>query len=201
MTESSVARPLRADARRNRDRLLDVARTAFEEHGTDASLDEIARRAGVGIGTLYRHFPTRDALLETLIADDLERLIELADELVAEGGSDGVERWLSALVGHAVTFRGLADSMLGATRAHSALGEICVRLHRAGASVVREAQRRGLVRRDIDPVDAVDLATAIAWLTEADPEEERRRALLRVAVDGLRTPTGAPRQPRRVRRT
>ena len=153
----------------------------------DASLDEIARRAGVGIGTLYRHFPTRDRLIEALIADDVERLAELADQLLAADAPDDVERWLTALVRHGVTYRGLAESLVIAA-ADTTLGASCDRLHAAGAAVVRHAQRRGNLRADIDPVDAVDLGTAIAWITERDVGDERRRRLLRIAVDGLRTP-------------
>lgn len=184
---TSPPRLLRADAQRNRDRLLEVAHVAFEEDGVDASLDEIARRAGVGIGTLYRHFPTRDSLLEALIADDVERLAELADELLAADTADDVERWLAALVRHGITYRGLADSLVVAA-ADTSLGASCDRLHAAGAAVVRHAQRRGDLRADIDPVDAVDLGAAIAWITERDADDERRLRLLRIAVDGLRAP-------------
>ena len=180
------SRPLRADARRNRERLLDVARDAFTEHGLDASLDDIARRAGVGIGTLYRHFPTRDALVEALVSDDADRLTQLADRLVAEDAADGLQQWLNALVRHAITFRGLAESLVGAAGSDTTLGELCDRIHAAGAVVVRHAQRRGLVRRDIRPADAVDLAASIAWLTERDRRVTRRRRLLRIGIDGLR---------------
>jgi AcrR family transcriptional regulator len=180
-------RQLRTDAQRNRDRLLAVAHEAFEAHGVDASLDDIARRAGVGIGTLYRHFPTREALIEALISVDIERLDTLADELVADDTPDALERWLDALARHGITYRGLAESLVGATGAATSLGELCNRLHTAGAAVVRHAQDRGALRTDVDPDDAVDLATAVAWLTERDPDDLRRHRLLRIAVDGLRT--------------
>jgi AcrR family transcriptional regulator len=189
MTSAPIAesRSLRTDAKRNRLRLLEVAHTAFEEHGVDASLDEIARRAGVGIGTLYRHFPTRNALIGSLISADIERLAALADQLVVDDALDGVELWLGALAHHGVTYRGLAESFVAATGAATDLGELCDRLHTAGAALVRHAQIRGLLRSDLESIDAVDLAIAIAWITENDPDDQRRRRMLEIAVDGLRT--------------
>ena len=184
---TAPARALRSDAQRNRERLLEVAHAAFEEYGVDASLDEIARRAGVGIGTLYRHFPNRDALIESLISVDIERLVALADRFVADDVVDGLELWLAALARHGITYRGLAESLAVASGDVSTLGGLCDRLHSAGAAVVRQAQHRGTLRTDIDPADAVDTATAIAWITERDPDDRRRRRLLRIAVDGLRT--------------
>jgi AcrR family transcriptional regulator len=180
-------RSQRADALRNRQHLLDVAQGVFEEMGVDAPLDVIARRAGVGIGTLYRHFPTRDELIEAIVSTDLERLAVLAEQLVADGGDDAVDQWLEGLVAHTVTYRGLAESLIAASGKGSVLGAACDRLHAAGGALVRRDQRRGTVRADIDPGDAIDMATAIAWLTEGDGDDQRRRRLLRAAVDGLRT--------------
>jgi AcrR family transcriptional regulator len=141
----------------------------------------------VGIGTLYRHFPTRDALIEALISADIERLAALAGQLVTDDAPDGVEQWLDAVARHGVTYRGLAESLVVAAGAETTLGELCDRLHTAGAAVVRHAQRRRALRTDIDPADAVDLTAAIAWITERDPGDVRRHRLLRIAVDGLRT--------------
>ena len=134
--------PLRADARRNRTRLLAVAHEAFLDTGVTASMDEIARRAGVGIGTLYRHFPTREALILALVADDLERLANLADERRVAGDVDAadVERWLDALVAHNLTYRGLAESIAGAAGRPTPLGAACDRIHAAGAELVAAAQ-------------------------------------------------------------
>jgi AcrR family transcriptional regulator len=184
-TPINSSRPIRTDAKRNRDRLLVVAHAAFEEHGVEASLDDIARGAGVGIGTLYRHFPTRSALIESLISVDLERLVDLADHLIDVDAPDGVGRWLGELARHGITYRGLADSLVGAAGESSSVGELCDRLHAAGASLVRHAQQRGWIRADLDPVDPVDMATAIAWLTERDGDDRRRRRLLELAVEGL----------------
>jgi AcrR family transcriptional regulator len=180
-------RTLRTDAQRNRERLLAVAHGAFEQHGVEASLDDIARNAGVGIGTLYRHFPTRSALIEALISVDIERLVEFADQLVADDAPDGVERWLDALARHGITYRGLADSLVGAAGESTSLGDLCDRLHSSGSALVRHGQERGWIRPDIEAVDAVDLATAIAWITERDVDDQRRKRMLEIAVDGLRS--------------
>jgi AcrR family transcriptional regulator len=181
--------PLRTDARRNRARLLDVAHAAFLERGVMASMDDIARQAGVGIGTLYRHFPTRDDLILALVADDLERLATLADELRAGGDVDAVEQWMRELIRHNLTYRGLAESIADAVTRHTALGAACDRIHDAGAALVRNAQDGGTIRADIDPHVAIDLAGAVAWSTQDDPDDERRRVLLGVTLDGLRSST------------
>lgn len=187
MAERNLApESLRADARRNRQRLFEVAHEAFLNHGVTASMDDIARGAGVGIGTLYRHFPTRDALILALVADDLERLATLADELRADEAPAGVEQWLAELVRHNLTYRGLAESIIAALGQPTPLGTACDRLHTAGASLVRHAQDHGELRADIDPGDAIDLAAAVAWITEQDPDDTRRTTLLRVTIDGLR---------------
>jgi AcrR family transcriptional regulator len=184
--DTTAIRPLRADARRNRDRLLAIARRAFVDNGVDASLDDIARTAGVGIGTLYRHFPSREALIEALIGDDIARLAELGDELVSADAPDGVERWLAALITHGITFRGLAETLTARHTDGTSLGDLCDRMHAAGATVVWHAQARGWIRHDVDPVDPVDLATSIAWITEADADDRRRNRLLEIGLAGLR---------------
>jgi AcrR family transcriptional regulator len=178
---------LRADARRNRRRLLEIAHEAFVENGVSASMDDIARRAGVGSGTLYRHFPTRDALILALVADDLERLTTLADELRASDAPDALERWLAELVEHNRTYRGLAESIIAATGQPTALGAACDRIHTAGQALVIQAQRIGTVRADVAPGDAIDLAAAVAWITQYDPDNRRSKLLLQVATDGLHT--------------
>src|SRR5215831_17923693 len=107
-------RPMRADAQRNYARLLDAASAAFVEHGADdVSLEEIARRAGVGIGTLYRHFPTRQALLEAVYRDQVELLRARAEELLNDGSpGDAFAAWLRALAAFSATKRSLSSAML-----------------------------------------------------------------------------------------
>src|SRR5581483_10532344 len=112
-TPPSPARPLRSDARHNYARLLSAAAAAFAEHGPDAPLDEIARRAGVGIGTLYRHFPTRQALLEAVFLDSIEALgaeaVALRD---AADPGDALATWLRAVLVHNLTQRGLKEALM-----------------------------------------------------------------------------------------
>src|SRR6476660_4822006 len=106
------ARRLRADARRNRDRLIAAAAAAFAEHGVNASLEDIARRAGVGIGTLYRHFPTREHLVEVVYRREVEGLVAAADELARDHAPDAaLERWMQRFVDYIATKRGLAASL------------------------------------------------------------------------------------------
>ena len=183
-----LTEPLRADARRNRQRLLDVAHGAFVENGVTASMDDIARRAGVGSGTLYRHFPTRDSLILALVSDDLERLAALADEQRSREQPDALESWLAELVEHNRTYRGLAESTIASAGKPTPLGAACDRLHAAGAALVRDAQAHGTVRSDITPNDVIDLAAAVAWLTQHDSDSRRCKVLLQVAIDGLHGP-------------
>jgi AcrR family transcriptional regulator len=183
---------LRADARRNRDRLLAAAHEAFQRHGVSASLDDVAKTAHVGIGTLYRHFPTRDDLIAALVTADLERVAALADELATHDDAEVLGRWLGELVDHTASYRGLAEAVLAAggdptTR----FGGACERLHTAGARLVRREQQRGTVRTDVDPHDVLDLANAIAWATDNTTDALRRRRLLRINIDGLRATSGA----------
>jgi AcrR family transcriptional regulator len=185
---SPSERHLRADARRNRDRLLAAAHQAFRRDGVSASLDDVARSAGVGIGTLYRHFPAREDLIAALVNTDLERVAALADDLATDAADDGLERWLAELVAHTATYRGLADAVLAATNDRTAFGGACERVHVAGAALVRREQQRGTVRPDIEPGDVIDIANAIAWATEGARDLGRRRRLVRISVDGLRTP-------------
>src|SRR5215212_3623398 len=104
---------LRADARRNRDRLIAAARDAFAEHGAEASLDDIARRAGVGPGTLYRHFPTRMDLMEAVYRDGVEGLCAEANALLsAPSPGDALATWLRSFLGYVATKRGLASALM-----------------------------------------------------------------------------------------
>ena len=184
-SSDSMQRPRRADARRNYAHLLDVARVAFAERGADASLEDIARRAGVGIGTLYRHFPTRQALLEAVFGDRVEALCaEASDLLVAPSPGDALATWLRAVVRHITLYRGLAAALAPildkesepASSWHGAI-------HAAGAALLARAQQSGAVRPDIGVADLLKLANAIAVATEQAPESADR--LLALVMDGL----------------
>lgn len=179
----------RADAERNYDRLLAVAREVVGEQGTQASLRDIARRAGVGLGTLYRHFPTRDALLEALMRNGFERLTARAEALASElPPGAALAEWLRDYIRGAGTFRGLPASMV-ATLAdeRSPLALSCKGMRDAGARLLADAQAAGRIRPDVDGTDLFALVNAVSWIAEQAPVlADRRDRLLDYTLDGLR---------------
>ncbi len=197
---STTRRPMRADARRNSEKLLAAARTAFTERGTDTSLEDIAQRAGVGIGTLYRHFPTRNDLVEALIRDEVDELIANGHALLdAADPGEALVTWLRAIVVHATTFRGLAGSLMaGLLDSDSQLANACHGMLAAGSELLRRAQDGGRVRRDITIEDLFTLANATAWSVEQSaaspvpgsapvprPADQQIDRLLTLAFEGL----------------
>ena len=192
MTGSAAAdpRPKRADARRNFDRLLAEARCAFAEHGTDASLEEIARRAGVGIGTLYRHFPTRQALVLAVVRTRTEALRERAIALLAASSpADALATWLLEYVRYAGEFRGLADSMADTVTEHEVVG--CNRMKDAAGALLARAQRAGLVRPDVDVLDLFSISHAVAWAAQrCGGRTDRADRALDVMLRGLKPDPG-----------
>jgi AcrR family transcriptional regulator len=180
-------RPLRADAQRNRVRLLEAADAAFSAQGTEASLDDIARRAGVGIGTLYRHFPTREDLVEALIQSQNERLITLGNGLFdADDPLEALHTWFRALLHHSATYRGLATSLVEATCGEGGrLATACQVQTAIGTALVRRAQELGHVRADATADEVLDLVSAIALVAERGQRTNSDR-LLALALDGLR---------------
>jgi AcrR family transcriptional regulator len=179
-------RPKRADARRNFDRLVAQARAAFAERGTDASLEEIARRAGVGIGTLYRHFPTRQALVVAVVRDRMEELHARAAALLTEPSpEDALIRWLWAYLEHAGEFRGLADSMAETVQTDSLTS--CDQMKTAANALLARAQQAGVIRSDVDTVDLLQFMHAVAWSAERCGQDTGRAGrMLAVMLDGLR---------------
>lgn len=182
-------RTKRADARRNYDRLLTEARAAFAERGTDASLEEIARSAGVGIGTLYRHFPTRHAMMNAVFQESLAALQERSRELAgAEQPCAALVEWLRALITHAGEYRGIARALLSASHdRNSALSACSVPLRDAGERLLSRAQEAGSVRTDVSIDDLMQLTNAIALAAEQDPADpELADRLLTLTLRGLR---------------
>jgi AcrR family transcriptional regulator len=183
------ARPLRADARRNRDRVLEAARAAFGAEGSDVSLDEIARRAGVGAGTVYRHFATKQALFEAVVVDRMEELVEeagaMADDpdpgraflsLVERLGREGARKrdLVETLARDGIRLQ------LGGTPTFQTLLDVLAKL-------LRRAQRAGAVRRDITVDDVVALLTGAAYaICHAQADDEQTGRLLAIMYDGLR---------------
>ncbi|HEY0816072.1 MAG TPA: TetR/AcrR family transcriptional regulator [Pseudonocardia sp.] len=159
---------MRADARKNYDQLLAVARAAVTEQGADASLRDIARRAGVGLGTLYRHFPTREALLEALLRASFDELAAQAVELeTSSSPADALVVWLRDCVAGAHEYRGVVALMIAAIEdAQSALHASCVAMRAAGTRLLVRAQAAGLARADIDGTDLFALIGALAWLAD-----------------------------------
>ncbi|MFG2193198.1 TetR/AcrR family transcriptional regulator [Streptomyces sp. NPDC048639] len=180
---------MRADARRNYERLLTEARTAFTEHGTDASLEDIAKRAGVGIGTLYRHFPNRYALMCAVFQGEVDGLLARSRELLgAEQPCTALVEWLRAIIAHASTYRGLARALMSASHdAHSALSRCSVPMGEAGSALLVRAQQAGAVRPGVEIGDLMQLTNAIALAVEESPgDPELADRLLALTLTGLK---------------
>ncbi|HEY2552626.1 MAG TPA: TetR/AcrR family transcriptional regulator [Streptosporangiaceae bacterium] len=183
-------RAMRADALRNYQRLLTAALEAFTEHGADdVSLEEIARRAGVGIGTLYRHFPTRQALVEAVYRDQVEALRDKAQALLdSEEADQALGEWLRALVDFGSTKRSLVTALM-ATTDKSEMISACGTVVRASAAALLErAQQAGLVRPDADVADVMRLVHAISVMAAERPpaDEAQSGRLVDLVLDGLR---------------
>ena len=184
-TGSLVARPKRADARRNYDKVLDSAREAFAEGGEATSLEEIARRAGVGIGTLYRHFPNRQALLEAVYVGEVEEVCRSAGRLTELEPWDALNAWFESLVGYLATKRALAHELLDYMDMEAPLFKTCrAGLFEAGEPLLRRAQDAGAVRPDVTIADVIQLVAGIGKIPTADQQQIEH--ILRIALDGLR---------------
>ncbi|MFD5112748.1 TetR/AcrR family transcriptional regulator [Streptomyces sp. NPDC058220] len=191
-TAQAPPRPMRADARRNYERLLTEARISFAEHGTDASLEDVARRAGVGIGTLYRHFPNRHALMNAVFQEALTSLLERSHELAgADRPCGALVEWLRAIITHAGEYRGLSRALMSASHdASSALSQCSVPMREAGERLLVRAQRAGNVRPDVSIDDLMQLTNAIALAAEQTPDDPQLAdRLLTLTLTGLRAPS------------
>jgi AcrR family transcriptional regulator len=180
---------MRADARKNYDHLLDVARTVVLEQGADASLRDVARRAEVGLGTLYRHFPTREALLEALLRESFDALRTRADELASSGPpAEALVAWLREFVGFAHTYRGVVTLMVAAIEEpDSALHASCVEMKAAGTRILVRAQAEGTARTDLEGADLFALGAALAWLHDQPASAPRADHLFDVIAGALLT--------------
>src|SRR6201996_4844167 len=139
--QTLLTRPKRADARRNYDKVLAAAREAFAEGGESTALEEIARRAGVGIGTLYRHFPNRQALLEALYVNEVEEVCRSAAELDGGDPWEALSSWFERLIGYLATKQALAGELLNYLDRDSALFQMCrTSLYDAGGTMIRRGQ-------------------------------------------------------------
>ena len=188
-TEALLTRPKRADARRNYDKVLAAAREAFAEGGESTSLEEIARRAGVGIGTLYRHFPSRQALLEALYVDEVEEVCRSAAELEGADPWEALNAWFDRLIGYIATKRALLHELLNYLDQEAPLFKVCrASLFAAGEPLLKRAQDAGVVREDVEFSEVMQMLMGILKIPAEDPAQTRR--LLRIALDGLRYNAG-----------
>jgi AcrR family transcriptional regulator len=185
VTSVPTQRPKRADAARNYDKLLAAAREAFTSEGEDASLEGIARRADVGIGTLYRNFPTRQALLEAVYIEEVEGICRAVQEFDGEDPWAALTGWLRRFADYAETKKALAGELMAYMDEGSEVFLHCRHaIKAAGTPLLEAAQRSGDVRPDVRFMDVVRMIGGIATIHNAEPGQVDR--ILAVALDGLR---------------
>ena len=187
-----MVRAQRADACRNRDRLLEVAADAFAEWGIDASLEKIAKCAGVGIGTLYRHYPTRDALVEAVYRHNVDLLCEGAEELRATLPPDeALAQWMRRFVGYVASKKGLANYLNSDVSAHS---DLYVSTHARGqqtiGDLVQAAADAGTIRPGVEGMDLLRALSGVCLMSDQAGESGHGATVAELLMDGLRY--GAP---------
>jgi AcrR family transcriptional regulator len=179
-----ASRPKRADARRNYEKLVAAAREEFAAEGTGATLEDVARRAGVGIGTLYRHFPKRQDLLEAVYLDEVQAICDSAAGYADEPPLEALTGWLHEFVGFAATKRALAEELFVYVDRDSFVLPCATAIYGAGEGLLKRAQDAGAVRTDVDISDVTKMVSGIAAIRTADAEQIDR--ILGFALDGLR---------------
>ena len=183
--ETLVSRPKRADARRNYEKVLTAAREAFAEGGESTALEEIARRAGVGIGTLYRNFPNRQALLEALYVEEVEEMCRSAAQFDTADPWEALNGWFGRFIGYLATKQALAAELLNYLDRDAELFQVCrTSLWEAGDPLLKRAQEAGVVRPDVTIGEVVQMVVGIAKIPASEPRQNEH--ILRIALDGLR---------------
>lgn len=184
---------MRADAQKNYEHLLDVARAVIAEQGADASLRDVARQAGVVVGTLYRHFPTRDDLLVALLHTSFDHLTAQAVQLQASRSpQDALVDWLRECVTVSSTYRGVTTRMVSAIEdPTSALHASCVTMRAAGTRLLTRAQAAGVASTHLDGEDLFALIAALAWLGDQPPTAKRAEHLFDVVLGTILRPEAA----------
>jgi AcrR family transcriptional regulator len=199
---SSPAKNLRkprADALRNRERVLEAAKSVFSAGGADASLEAVARRAGVGIGTLYRHFPTREALYDAVYRREVEQLGELADELKGEAAPvEALRKWLRANVEFVATKKGMAAALaLAAHKPSELMAFSYERLTKAVGALLERAVAAGELRADVSPEDLLRALIGMCLMHDQPGWQASVVRLVDVLVDGLHVKPQAGKTGRR----
>jgi AcrR family transcriptional regulator len=186
-----TGRKPRADAQRNRARLLKTAKAAFAEKGAEASLDEIARTAGVGAGTLYRHFPTRDALIEAVYRHETEQLVAAATRLAGtHAPTAALREWLQLFVDYMATKHGMYEALNsivgGTSELYSASTE---QMTRAIAKLVDRAAASGDIRSDFDPLDLLRALAGVANMSSGPDGTQAAKRMIDILIAGIRSQT------------
>jgi AcrR family transcriptional regulator len=185
---TAQARPKRADAQRNRDRLLEVAVSAFSHDGPDVTLESIASDAGVGIGTLYRHFPTREALIEAAYRSELARLCAGVPELIQTLPADvALRTWMDRFIDYLATKHGMAEALRRVIASGgNPFAESRETLLGAIASLLKAGAAHGELRRDVDPADVMFGISGVSLVAGAPEQRDQAGRLLDLLLDGLR---------------
>ena len=188
----AVRKP-RADAQRNRDGLLEAAKAAFGEVGAEASLDEIARRAGVGIGTLYRHFPTREAVVEAVYRREVQQLADAAPRLIESlPPAEALRAWMRLFIDYIAAKKVIAPALKSLVGGGSALyADSGARINEAMALLVERARASGDIRHNADSADLLRALVGFAYVNSAPDWEASARRLIDLLIDGLRSQRGS----------
>jgi AcrR family transcriptional regulator len=197
-SESPAPRCLRADAQRNYDMLVAAADAEFTERGADVALEDIAKRANVGIGTLYRHFPTRDDLLAKVLGDSTRAILNRGHELLAGSApADDLFTWISEVAAYTAAYRGLTAAVANSyTRDGTSLCQSCDAMAACGSALLARAQAAGEVRQDAQVVEIMLTAHSAAWIGEQTKDPHAVNRLLAILFDGLRVRPPAKPAPR-----
>jgi AcrR family transcriptional regulator len=185
---TTTRRKPRADAERNRARVLAAAQAVFASGGADASLGAVARQAGVGIGTLYRHFPTRQALFDAVYRHEVQRLVELADTLKSEPPVEALRQWMYANVEFIATKKGMSAALAQAAQAKSELMIVSVeRLSQALGTLLKRATTAGAIRTDLAPADLLRTLVGLCYVHENPGWQRNVLRVVDILIAGLET--------------
>jgi AcrR family transcriptional regulator len=186
MTDTT-ARPMRADARRNREALLQAAAELFAQEGTDVSLEAVAARAGVGIGTLYRNFPNRDSLVEAAYRTEVAHLCDAASELLTSRPPDvALAEWMDRFVTYAAAKRGMAGALKAVNAKTDLYSQTRGQITGAIGGLLDAGVQAGSLRADVEPEDVLRAMGCIWNLGDGEGWRTQAETLIRIIVDGLR---------------